>query len=125
MLELTRSKLLSKKPLRYLLFGGGCLLALLLITYLYQAVLLPFALAALLYFLLSSPVDYLSQYRVPRNLVIITIICVVLLVVVFVSIYFLPIFYSQMLNVLQSIPNALLRNTGTLDSCVERAYFST
>ena len=109
MLELTRSKLLSKKPLRYLLFGGCCLLALLLTTYLYQAVLLPFALAALLYFLLSSPVDYLSQYRVPRNLVIITIICVVLLVVVFVSIYFLPIFYSQMLNVLQSIPNALLR----------------
>ena len=109
MLELTRSKLLSKKPLRYLLFGGVCLLALLLTTYLYQAVLLPFALAALLYFLLSSPVDYLSQYRVPRNLVIITIICVVLLVVVFVSIYFLPIFYSQMLNVLQSIPNALLR----------------
>ena len=109
MLELTRSKLLSKKPLRYLLFGGGCLLALLLIAYLYQAVLLPFALAALLYFLLSSPVDYLSQYRVPRNLVIITIICVVLLVIVFVSIYFLPILYSQMFNVLQSIPNALLR----------------
>ena len=108
-LELTRTKLLRKKPLRYLIFGGSCLLFVLLIAYLYQTVLLPFALAALLYFLLSSPVDYLSQYRVPRNLVIVAIICVALLVIVLVSIYFLPIFYSQMLNILQSIPNALLR----------------
>ncbi len=109
MLELTRTKLLRGKPVRYLVFGGGCLLLVLCVAYLYQAVLLPFALAALLYFLLSSPVDYLSQYRVPRNLVIITIICVALLVIVLVSIYFLPIFYAQMLNVLQSIPDALLR----------------
>lgn len=109
MLELTRNKLLRKKPLRYLLFSSVCLLSLLLTAYLYQAVLLPFALAALLYFLLSSPVDYLSQYRVPRNLVIVAIICLVLLLIVLVSIYFLPIIYSQMLNVLQSIPDALQR----------------
>ncbi len=109
MLELTRTKLLRKKPLRYLLFGCGCLLLLLPIAYLYQAVLLPSALAALLYFLLSAPIDYLSKYRVPRNLVIVAIICLALLAVVIVSAYFLPIIYAQMLSVLQSIPNALLR----------------
>ena len=109
MLDLSRGKLLRKKSLRYVMFGGGCLLFVLLVAYLYQAVLLPFALAALLYFLLSSPVDYLSQYRVPRNLIIVAIICLALLAIVIVSIYFLPIIYSQMLNVLQAIPNALMR----------------
>lgn len=109
MLELTRQKLLRRKPLRYLSFGLVTLLFLLLIAYLYQAILLPFALAALLYFLLSSPVDYLSRYRIPRNLVIIAIICLALLTIVIVSAYFLPIIYTQMLSILQSIPDALLR----------------
>lgn len=94
---------------RYLFFASTCLLFFALICYLYQAILLPFALALLLYFLLSQPVDYFSRYRVPRSLVIITIICVAIVVIAVFSTHFIPIIYVQTLSILQSIPNAMMR----------------
>lgn len=94
---------------RYLFFACICLLFFALICYLYQAILLPFALAMLFYFLLSQPVDYFSKYRVPRSLVIITIIFVAIVVISVLSSRFIPIIQKETMSLLQSIPPAVMQ----------------
>ena len=101
--------LLTRRSTRHLLFATVCLLLLASVAYLYQAVLLPAALAFLLYFLLAPLVEYFGKYRVPRSLVIVTILVVAIVAISVISAYFVPIIYAEISSMLQSIPKAMVR----------------
>ncbi|MDE3268841.1 MAG: AI-2E family transporter [Pseudomonadota bacterium] len=91
----------------------ACFLAMFLtLCFLYQAVLLDVALALLLYFLFGSLVDYLDhKLRIPRALAISAVIVLVLAGIGVVSAYFAPIVYTQIMSIIQSIPNAVNKIT--------------
>lgn len=101
--------LLTRRSIRHLLFVSVCLLLVVSVAYLYQAVLLPAALAFLLYFLLAPLVEYFGKYRVPRSIVTVTILVVAIVVVSVISAYFVPIIYAEISSMLQSIPKAMVR----------------
>lgn len=96
----------------YLFFIACCLAMFLALCFLYQAVLLPVALALLLYFLFGSLVDYLNlKLRLPRAWATGAVISMVGLLIGVVLAYFAPIVYTQIMSIIQSVPNAVNKIT--------------
>ena len=96
----------------YTLFFSASLLCVLLLCYLYQAIVLAFALGLFLHFLLGSAVDFLTvKLRLNRTLAVSAILVFATIALCVVSAYFLPIFYVQILSIFQSMPSASAKIT--------------
>ncbi len=86
-------------------FWIGFGLLLLLLMYVLAPVLSPFALAAIVAYLLAPGVDWLHRYRIPRWVAVLLMILLAVLIVFGLLLILIPVFRQEMNALQQQLPN--------------------
>jgi predicted PurR-regulated permease PerM len=86
-------------------FWIGCGLLVLLLMYVLAPVLTPFALAAIVAYLLAPGVDWLARHRIPRWVGVLLMILFVVLIVFGLLLILIPVFRQEMSALQAQLPN--------------------